>query len=156
MPFLVELRNLTRGTVSTALLVEGDAVYVDRIDGDDVGGVYRDARRVHPALSCAAGRLLAAHAQDEVWKTLVAEADDPPSAEDREAWCLAKYLLVDDVGTRGQTEIAAAVRDVEGTVRAAVTVTGEPQVFTREHLESAVAPNLLRAVKVISWGLGGG
>lgn len=155
-PFLVELRNQTRGTVLAAVLVDADAVYVDHIDGDDVGGVYRDARQVHQALSCAAGRVLAANAPDDVWKVTVAEADDPPGTREREAWRTGEYLVVENVGPRSQTEIAAPVRDGDGTVRGAVTVTGDPVVYTVEHLEIEVAPYLLRAVKAASMGLARG
>lgn len=154
-PFLVELRNQTQATVVVAVLVETDAVYLDRIDGNDVGGVYRDGRRVHPALSCAAGRVLAANAPDDVWKEIIAH-DDRWSAEDREEWCEADYILVKDVGTAGHVEIAAPIRDSEGDVRAAVTVTGNPTVFTAEHLETHVSQHLLRTVKAIPWGVGRG
>lgn len=156
MPFLVELRNQTQGTVAVAVLVDTDAVYLDRIDGNDVGGVYRDGRRVHQALSCAAGRVLAANAPDDVWKKVIANHDDRWSSEDRDGWCQADYVLVEDVEATGHVEIAAPVRDSDGDVRAAVTVTGNPAVFTPEHLETHVARHLLRTVKAIPWGAGRG
>lgn len=156
MPFLVELRNQTQGTVAVAVLVDTDAVYLDRIDGNDVGGVYRDGRRVHPALSCAAGRVLAANAPDDVWKKVIADHDDRWSSEDRDDWCQADYVLFDDVGATGHVEIAAPIRDTDGDVRAAVNVTGNPAVFTPEHLETHVARHLLRTVKAIPWGVGRG
>jgi DNA-binding IclR family transcriptional regulator len=156
MPFLVELRNQTQGTVAVAVLVDTDAVYLDRIDGNDVGGVYRDGRRVHQALSCAAGRVLAANAPDDVWKKVIANHDDRWSSEDRDHWCQADYVLVEDVEATGHVEIAAPVRDSDGDVRAAVTVTGNPAVFTPEHLETHVARHLLRTVKAIPWGAGRG
>jgi hypothetical protein len=37
-----------------------------------------------------------------------------------------------------------------------VTVTGNPAVFTPEHLETHVARHLLRTVKAIPWGAGRG
>src|SRR5438132_8159920 len=59
-PYLVELRDATKATVLVAILVRTSVVYVERVDGEDRAGRYRETHRVHNALDTAAGRLLLA------------------------------------------------------------------------------------------------
>src|SRR5438132_1118079 len=55
-PYLRELRDTTKTTILVALLVRTSIIYVDRVDGEEGAGVFREAHRVHPALDTAAGR----------------------------------------------------------------------------------------------------
>src|SRR3982751_3389766 len=59
-PYLRELRDTTKTTVLVALLVRSSIIYVDRVDGEEGAGVFRESHRVHSALDTAAGRLLLA------------------------------------------------------------------------------------------------
>jgi len=146
-PYLVELRNSTRATVVLAILVGDEAVYIDRIDGDDAGGVYRDGSRIRPPLSCAAGRLLLAHADDGTWNRV---AGDDVEQGLRDKWRTSDTLLFVPDPPIGQAEIAAPVRDAEGNIRAAVAVIDYTAAPDGERLERDVAPQLTRTANAIS------
>lgn len=74
-PYLVQLRDTTKGTVVVAIRVRDLVVHVDRVDGEDAGGVFRDASRVGPARDSAAGCVLLAHADDATWARYVGDAN---------------------------------------------------------------------------------
>jgi IclR family transcriptional regulator, acetate operon repressor len=157
-PYLVELRDRTHGTVRLSTLVGTDTVDVDRVDGDDVGGVFRDASRVHPALRSAAGRLLLARADDDLWDRAVAAAaadarnGDLPSTADRRRWRQLDHLVLPAASSADHPEVAAPILgDAEGAI-AAISVTGTtPAVLADE-----VAPQLVRAASTIARTLGHG
>jgi IclR family transcriptional regulator, acetate operon repressor len=162
-PYLVELRDRTHGTVRLCTLVDTDTVEVDRVDGDDVGGVFRDASRVRPAVRTAAGRLLLAHASDELWQRAqvgLAEGngrlDTLPTDADRRRWRAADHLVVPAATAADHPEIAAPVRDGSGAPIAAISITGSVQRLPPEVLVDTVAPQLVRAAATISRTLGHG
>lgn len=162
-PYLVELRDRTHGTARLCTLVDTDTVEVDRVDGDDVGGVFRDATRVRPALRTAAGRLLVAHAPDEVWRRArdanVADngrLEPLPTDTDRRCWRAADHLVVPAATAADHPEIAAPIRDGGGEPIAAISITGSAQRLSPEVLTEAVAPQLIRAATTISRTLGHG
>jgi IclR family transcriptional regulator, acetate operon repressor len=162
-PYLVELRDRTHGTVRLCTLVDTDTVEVDRVDGDDVGGVFRDASRVRPALRSAAGRLLLAHAADDVWRRALdhlaagnGQPGGPPTDADRRRWREADQLIVPAATAADHPEIAAPVRDGTGAPIAAIGITGSAHRLTSEVLADAVAPQLVRAAATISRTLGHG
>ena len=113
------------GKVHVEILVHGEAIYVDRVDGTD-RGPYRDSHRVGPALSCAGGRLLAARADDESWLSACARADD----EDREIatddarhrWAAADHLAFAPVDPTLPAEVAVPLVDGQGVTVAALAV----------------------------------
>jgi DNA-binding IclR family transcriptional regulator len=71
-PYLVELRDTTKATVLVAILVRTSVLYVDRVDGEDEAGIFRETHRVHDALDTAAGRLLLARGEADTWAETVA------------------------------------------------------------------------------------
>lgn len=149
-PYLVELRNATKGTVTVRILVRDEVVTVDRIDGEDMGGVFRETTRYEPAVACAAGRVLLAHLDDEHWAQVGALlGEDRPGEEQREAWAQEPYLVVATDDATERPEIAAPIL-VEDCAAAALAVTGSPTSFTRATLENDVAPHLVRASRTVS------
>src|SRR5947208_5455767 len=64
-PYLRELRDTTKTTILVALLVRRSIIYIDRVDGEEGAGVFRESHRVHEALDTAAGRLLLARGGPE-------------------------------------------------------------------------------------------
>lgn len=147
-PYLVELRQRTGGTVAVATLAGTEALYLDRIDGDDAGGVYRDASRARPASGCAAGRLLAAHADDTCWEQIMTGTQ--AQASDRERWRTEDHVVLQTGPPLGQLEVAAPVMGSAGDVRAAVTVITAPD----EDVDGRILPHLRQATTTISWALG--
>lgn len=147
-PYLVELRQRTGATVVVAILVGTEVVHLDRIDGDDAGGVYRDASRSRPAAGCAAGRLLAAHAGVACWEQIMSgfETEDT----DRDLWRAGDHVVLSTGPPLGQLEVAAPVVGAGGTVQAAVAVIADPQV----DVQAAILPHLRQAATTISWAIG--
>lgn len=150
-PYLGQLREQTRATVSVQLLVGTSVVTVDRVDGGDAG-LYRDPHELHPALRTAAGRLIGARAEDDRWKQLldaVGEQLRDLAERERETWSRAAWVHV-GAGVAG--ELAVPVADAEGQVVAALTaaVAADP---TAEVL-GEIAELLARAAGVATrpWG----
>ncbi|MDS1270827.1 helix-turn-helix domain-containing protein [Lipingzhangella sp. LS1_29] len=143
-PYLVRLRDATGHTIQVALLVRGSVVYVDRVDGAD-GGLYREAHRVRPALSTAAGRILAAGAEDVAWGQAL-ETAEPELREqgekERDTWRQAPYLCLaaTEAGMAGSVlsqpeplEVAVGVPDSSGRPVAALAVT--PDELPQDRIE---------------------
>jgi len=124
-PYLIPLRDTVGSTVHIAVLVRGSVVYVDRVDGPD-GGLYRDTHRVLPALSTAAGQVLAARADDEAWKRALEAAAPEQSAaaeQQREAWLAASHVVSQGTEPDEPNEVAVPVTDQVGRTVAALAAT---------------------------------
>lgn len=156
-PYLVEVRNATKATVLVALLVRGSVVYVDRVDGEDIGGVFRVSHRVHRAHETAAGRVLLAHADQEEWEVaceaLTTDDGAPVTADDRQRWAASPFLFLH---ADEHPEVAVPVTDHAGRVVASLSATGNPDSFPEEVLGPQVAPQLLRAAKAAGRALAHG
>jgi len=156
-PYLVELRNTTKATVLVALLVGSSAVYVDRIDGEDVGGLYREIHRVRNAVDVAAGRVLLAHADPAVWRDAVA-ADDPEplvGEAERTSWA-ATHLVGETGGLPQSVEVAVPILAGDGSALASLSATASAETFTADVLNRVVVPQMLRAATATVRTLGRG
>lgn len=145
-PYLRDLRDTTKTTILVALLVRTSIVYVDRVDGEEGAGVFRESHRVHDALETAAGRLLLARGALEVWTEAV-EGRPRPSNRDRRMWSEAPFLLLGPDGDRPMVELAVPVLDGGGLPRAALCARGDPAAFSDDVLKNDVAPQLVRAAR---------
>lgn len=146
MPYLVDLRNRTSATVLVALLVRDTVVYVERVDGNDAA-ILRRPGRSFPAVTTAAGKLLAGHGGTEVWKRF--SGDDGPRPADLERWSRADHLVEELDGRRGHHEIAVPIRRADGTAGAALAATGGPPTFSRDQLVDAVLPELCHTAALV-------
>jgi IclR family acetate operon transcriptional repressor len=127
-PYLVQLRDQVGSTVHVEVLVRGQSVYIDRVDGDD-RGLYRDAHRVHPALATAGGRVLAARADAEVWKTaweLASPRNRQEGDRERDTWAQADHLVANGPDATAPREIAVPVLDGHGNAVAALAANLPP------------------------------
>jgi IclR family acetate operon transcriptional repressor len=123
-PYLAQLRDAVGATVRVELLVGTQVVDGDRVSGPEVG-LYREVAGVRPALSTAGGRALAARGDDELWKLVMAEADEELRAlaeSEREAWSKAEVITVSADYLGAGTEVAVAVVDPSGSPLAALCV----------------------------------
>jgi IclR family transcriptional regulator, acetate operon repressor len=145
-PYLRELRDTTKTTILVALLVRTSIIYVDRVDGEEGAGVFREAHRVHGALDTAAGRLLLARSATEVW-TEALDGRTRPSNKDRRTWSEAPFLLLGPDGDRPMAELAVPVLDRAGQPLAALCARGDPAAFPDDVLRNDVAPQLVRAAR---------
>jgi IclR family transcriptional regulator, acetate operon repressor len=150
-PYLVELRDATGATVLAGLLMRGCVVYVDRVDGEDAGGVFREHTRMRPALETAAGRLLAARSGDEAWlEATTAFADGRVGRGDRERWAHAAYVLLADGPFGDRREVAVPVLGGDGRVLAALSARARME---EDELVERVVPQLARAAGAVSRAL---
>ncbi len=139
-PYLVQLRDQVGSTVHVEVLVRGQVVYIDRVDGDD-RGLYRDAHRVHPALATAGGRVLAARADDEVWKRaweLASPEERQEADRDRATWAHADHVLCNGSDPAAQGEVAVPVLDGHGHAVAALAANLPPDADAA-HKDTMVA-----------------
>lgn len=155
-PYLVALRDALGATIHVAVLARDAVVYVDRVDAGD-GGPYRDSHRVSDALVTAAGRILAARADDAVWERCVAAYEGPlegDAAELRSQWRAASHLLSPELSMGAAGEVAVPVVDAAGSLVAALaaTVTSPSSPSRIEE----VATHLTRAAAAAGRTLGHG
>jgi IclR family acetate operon transcriptional repressor len=145
-PYLRELRDTTKTTILVALLVRTSIIYVDRVDGEEGAGVFRESHRVHAALDTAAGRLLLARSPADTWAEAI-EGRPRPSTRDRRTWAEAPFLILGPDGDRAMVEVAAPVVDRSGRPLAALCARGDPATFLEDGLRSDVVPPLIRAAR---------
>jgi len=152
-PYLVELRNATKATVLAAVLVRGWTVYVDRVDGDDPGGIFREPARMRPALETAAGRLLSARLESS-WDDALASLSNGqrPTADDRKRWAEAPYLVLVEK-QHDLAEVAVPVTRPDGTTLASLVAEGSARRFSEKLLVEQVAPQLTRAATALARAL---
>ena len=155
-PYLVELRRSTSATVLVALLVRHTVVYVDRIDGEDVGGIFRRADRSAPAVQTAAGRVLLARAGPQVWGELPGDEAQLPTRDEWEAWSTTGHLTGEVDHLDGHLEVAVPITDGDGGALAALVATGGPPSFTDRRAVDEIAPQLQRAAAQVARVIHGG
>lgn len=154
-PYLRELRDTTKTTILVALLVRTSIIYVDRVDGEEGAGVFRESHRVHDALDTAAGRLLLARGDAEAWAEAI-DGRSRPSNRDRRAWADAPFLLLGPDEERPMAEVAVPVFDRTGLAQAALCARGNPAAFPEEVLKNDVAPQLIRAARAAGRAMAAG
>jgi IclR family transcriptional regulator, acetate operon repressor len=148
-PYLVELRNTTRETILAALLMRGSTVYVDRIEGEHVGDIFRESGRLRPALATASGRLLAARASDAVWTEATRNSPDGRLApSDRASWAAAPHLVTVDADD--SWEAAVPVTPLGREAVAAIAATGSLERHSQEGVVERIVPQLARAAAAVS------
>lgn len=153
-PYLSQIRDQVHSTVHVQVLVRGEVVYIDRVDGDD-RGPYREAHRVQPALDTAGGRILASRAPDEVWVQVLHGLDpaERPGTQDQRAdWAAAEHLALSPRDPILPAEVAVPVVDGQGVTVAALAANVPDPGDTAA--VSVVAAHLGRAAKAAGRTLG--
>lgn len=122
-PYLSQLRDQLDHTIHVEILVHGEVIYVDRVDGP-ARGPFRDTHRVAPALTCSGGRLLAARGDDVAWQRALDRADEEERGQFTDAvraeWAAADHLAVAPLDPTLPAEVAVPVVDGHGTTVAAL------------------------------------
>lgn len=152
-PYLVELRDRTTATVGAALLVAADVVYVERVDGADVGGIFRRTHRSVPAHATAAGRVLLGRAGPDAWKRHEARGH-PLDAADCQSWGEADHVATPLDELDGSVEVAVPILDALGRAPAALIATGASPAFTEARLVAEVVPHLARIAERVARTVG--
>ncbi|MQA75007.1 MAG: helix-turn-helix domain-containing protein [Solirubrobacterales bacterium] len=152
-PYLVELRRSLGETVLAALLTGGWIVYVDRLEGGQDGGIYREPGRIEPALETAAGRLLVARGGKRAWVE-AAQNGSPLAAAELAGLAEAPHLTLTRPPDRW--EVAAPVVSPAGAAPAAIAISGSRERNDEDWVRERVVPSLLRAAEAVSRGLADG
>lgn len=154
-PYLAQLRDQLDHTIHVQILVHGEVVYVDRVDGAE-RGPYREAHRVVPALACAGGRLLAARSDDEGWERALARLEPDGAADvsatDRAHWQEVGHLAFTPEDPTLPSEVAVPVIDGQGVTVAALAANIDDPADERE--VRLVAGQLARAARAAGRTLG--
>lgn len=156
-PYLTRLRDSVGGTVHVLLLVGPSVVYVDRVDGVDIGP-YRHPYELAPALLTAGGRLLAARAEDERWKLALEQVDEPTrglAERERASWAAAPWLVAGGATVGTTAEVAVPVLDATGGSAAALSADLPPGGVGSDRLR-LVVDQLTRAAGAAVRTLGHG
>ncbi|WP_029090232.1 IclR family transcriptional regulator [Brevibacterium album] len=127
-PFLASLRDELSATIAVHVLISGEAVCIDQVDAADRGPFRRPLRAV-PALSTAAGRLLAAHQPDEAWNRILTGSgteDEAEAQSHREDWRRSDHLTHSSADPGASDEVAVPVRAADGSVVAALSADLRP------------------------------
>ncbi|MBP0592161.1 IclR family transcriptional regulator [Paraburkholderia sp. LEh10] len=163
VPFLHVLREQTGETVHLAVLDDTNIVYLFNLESDQAIRMrsYIGVRK--PAFCTAEGQvLLAFRTPDVVARVLKAGlvSRTPNTNTDTQVFLKAlekvrreNYSIDDEESEVGMRGIAAPVRDVSGSVVAAVGIGGPSQRLSKKTLRACV-PHLLNAAEGISSTLG--
>lgn len=152
-PYLSQVREQVGGTVHVEVLVDGEVVYVDRVDGGSAGP-YREGNRVHPALATAGGRLLAARADEPGWARALEraeEVDRADAADGRASWAEVEWLAHRPADLTLPAEIAVLVLGADGHAAGALAAEIKDD---DETTISRAAAHLSRAAKAAGRTLG--
>ena len=147
-PFLSELRNITEATIEVNLVIDGDVICVDRVDGIGRPGVFRQPHRSRRAVDSAAGRVLLAHQSPA--GDGAGEADD---ARRRTEWAASSFICLVPEGTQ-ELEVAVPVRNRSGEVVAAlcaISTASDPEAV--DTMAADLARHLGRAAEAVRGGL---
>jgi len=151
-PFLVELRNLTDATIEVNLLIQGQLVCVDRVDGVDRPGVFRQPRRPRRPVDTAAGRVLLGHAAPSENGNGDDGGDDDGEVDDRlrKEWAESAFVPFVPDGSH-DLEVAVPVRSRSGVVVAALTAVATLADPTGvDDVAAQLARHLVRAAEAVS------
>ncbi|MGO0577055.1 IclR family transcriptional regulator [Ornithinimicrobium panacihumi] len=155
-PYLAQVRDKVGATVHVEILVRGEVVYVDRVDGGTLGP-YRESNRVHAALDTAGGRVLAARAAEEEWEhalRLTTPEMRGIAEKARAEWVAAEWLAHEPEDMTMPSEVAVPVLDATGAAVGAISA-DVPDAGDTEHVAAAAA-YLGRAAKAAGRTLGHG
>ncbi len=154
-PYLVQLRNVTKATVQVAALVGTSVVYVDRVDGEDGSGLFRDRRRADIAVRTAAGRVLFARAAPSMRGEAERMLGLSISEEEWQQWETSPYLCTRADDHTSITEIAVPVEDSAGYTLVCLSASAASDFIAQEG-EDTIAQHLLRAASSLRGVLGHG
>ncbi|HEV3001953.1 MAG TPA: helix-turn-helix domain-containing protein, partial [Solirubrobacteraceae bacterium] len=157
-PYLGQLRDALGATVHVAVLARGHVVYVDRVDGGDAGGVFRETSRMRHAFATPAGRLLIARAGADEWRLAEAalrRADGlrRPTAAERQGWARAEYLAGGADSDGAPFEVAVPISDGRRAV-ASLAASNSGDEADLERLEARFAAQLGRVAQAVARTLG--
>ncbi|MBN1966130.1 MAG: IclR family transcriptional regulator [Anaerolineae bacterium] len=164
MPIMKSLMRRVNETVHLAVLNQGEVVYIDRVEGFQTLGMYTQIGKRAPVHCTALGKVLLAHAAEDVLRQAVERHGLPRhtaktltevEALRADLACIRErgYALDDEESEYGVRCVAAPVRDYRGNVIAAVSISG-PAARVRPERDPELGAEVCWAAQRISEGLG--
>ena len=158
-PYMEELAEQTGESCSVAILDGPEIVYVARVPARRIMAVALSVGSRLPAYATSMGRVLLAqlapHELDEYFRTSTRPRltsrtviDEAGLRKLLEAVRCRGWALVDQELELGVRSIAAPIRDLRGSVLAAMNVSAHAGRVTLEQIEREFLPYLLQAVKL--------
>lgn len=164
-PFLKELNNLTKETVFLSVMHKGRGLYIDKLDGQHSVRLVAQVGSLNYLHSTGMGKcLLAGLAKDQVEKIIVKQGlprltektiTEPEMLFNQLAVIKEQGYAIDDMeGEEGVRCVAAPIKDHEGKVVAAISISGPAVRITCEAIENTLKAVLLETAHQISGALG--
>lgn len=163
-PFLRWLMEETQETANLAVLMDGEVVYIDQVESQNLVRMFTRVGRRVPAHCTGVGKiLLAGLSDDEVMRVLDARGlprftphtivDLRELLKELQRVRASGYALDNEEREVGVRCVAGPVRDHEGRVVAAVSISGPSSRITEDRLPQLIAA-VLTATSRISTELG--
>jgi DNA-binding IclR family transcriptional regulator len=164
MPLMKSLMRKVNETVHLAVLSEGEVVYVDRIEGFQTVNMYTEIGKRGPAHCTALGKVLLAHLPEPVLDQIIDRRGlarrtrrtltTPETLKEELARVRQQGYAVDDEESEDNVRcLAAPIRDYEGQVVAAISISG-PRLRVRPDRDAELSRHVRWAADQVSASLG--
>lgn len=138
-PFVIALRDQLQATISTSILVGHELVCLDQVDAGD-RGPFRSPPSAVPALHSAAGRLLAARADEASWQAILDRSSTEladAARKSKQDWSTREHLYAPAPDALRPAEVAVLIKDTDNTAVAALAADIGPGT-SPEHIDRVV------------------
>ena len=163
--FLKDLNNLTKETVFLSVLHKGRGLYIDKLDGQHSVRLVAQVGSLNYLHSTGMGKCLLAGLTEEQVKRIIAKQGMPKLTEKTltEPEMLLNQLnvvreqgyAIDDMeGEEGVRCVAAPIKNHEGKVVAAISISGPAVRITTKAIENTLKAVLMQTANQISEALG--
>ncbi len=167
-PFLTELANRVEETVHLVILDQGEIVYLDKVENASDPRSLRMVSRIgmrNYAHSCAVGKVLLALLPDSERDEIIAQKGLPRMTENTIV-NLSKlnkhladvraqgYAVDDEENEEGIRCVAAPVRNDQGSVIAAISISGPTVRMTEKRIHNELKTRVMKTALEISKKLG--
>jgi len=164
-PYLEELANATRQTISLAILDDADVIYLESFSRGALFQIETQVGKRRPAYCRALGKAIIAHLPEKEQGEIIDRIDFAPTTP--KTICNPElfrvhlkeiqregYAIDDEEAAQGCKCIAAPIFDFSGKVVAAVSVSGPAQDFSPQR-SSEFTQLVLETSKKITQAMGG-
>ncbi len=164
-PFLKELMNVCNEAIHLGILDQDEVIYIDKIDMDRPLTMGSHIGGKSPGYCTGLGKVLLAYLSEDSLKKLISKGKfhrftsntitDPTSLMEHLVRIRDQgYAIDDEEHELGIRCVAVPVRDHQGSVIAALSVSGPTLRMTREKLDQVVIPKIIEIGRRVSQALG--
>lgn len=164
-PYLEQLAQDMRETVSMGVMSGTDVIYIDRVRNRSIVGVMLEVGSRLPAHAVTIGKVLLADCSSEIllnyFEKTVLKAYGPKTITTREDFMAELsetrelgYAICDEELAAGLRAAGAPIRDHHGKAVAAINVSGSLSTISLERLKTEIVPAVLETAFQISKALG--